>query len=121
MTENLSKEEVDIFVEKKVSELVKQLDPGKDEYIYINRCVMGDNKGIFVHNIHICPMTLDCINQLGDAYDDSELFTVNGPNLYLYLKGRMLIQTTTTWVVWRDNPFKNQYEITCEYLIKGVT
>ena len=117
---HFSKEEAEAYVEESVKLLISHIELKEGECIYVNRDLMKDGKGVFHHDIHIFPVSFDAINRMGeDAYDGSELFEKNGSNLYLYLKGRMLIQTTTTWTVYSGNPFAKRYKITCEYFIKG--
>ena len=112
---HLSKEEVERFVEESVKFLISHIELGDRDYINVNRVLINEGHAVFHHNIHIGPPEQTCDT---DIWEDSEMFEKNSSNLYLYLKGRMLIQTTSTWTVYKGDPFKKQYEITCEYFVK---
>ena len=109
--------EVEIFVNdciKKLTDFIKMED---DDYIFINRRMIKDsgNESVFNHKIIVCPSEKVCNTPF---WNDSEIFQVNNNSLFLYLKGRMLIQTTTTWEVYRNDSLGRLfrlYKLTCNY------
>ena len=112
----LLKSEVEPFVDARVKELVSHIELDDDnDSIFINREMIQDGHAVFHHMIYICPAEHVCNSEI---WEDSEVFMENGNNLYLYLKGRMLIQTTTTWEIAKGDPFKKQYKLSCNYMVK---
>lgn len=107
-TSELSNKEVEAFVKEKVKEILSKIIMKKNDSINIHRNLTEDNgRGIFVHDILVCPVE-ELVDT--DAWDSSELFNNKGNNLFLYLKGRMLIQTTTTWIIG-DNTVQCFYSV----------
>lgn len=113
--QELSKSEVNVFVEEKVKLLLSHIVKDENDAIFVNRETMNSDGGIFTHSIHICPVERSCKTKY---WENSEIFNEKGNNLFLYLKGRLLIQTTTTWEVYSGNPFVKRYKLTCNYLVK---
>lgn len=113
----LLKSEVDVFIEEKVELLLSHIQKDEKDVIFVNREIIGPDGAVFHHFIHVCPVERLCNTEY---WDNSEIFNEKDSNLFLYLKGRLLIQTTTTWEIYEihNNLFAKEFELTCNYSIK---
>lgn len=114
--EKLTKLGVNVFVENVVGLLFSNIKMGKKDKIHVHKKT-EDSKGksIFSHFINVCPIEQLCQTEY---WHNSEIFGYKDSDLFLYLKGRLLIQQTTTWTIYSGDPLVKHYECLCNYSLK---
>ncbi len=114
----LRRDQIEKYIDERVKILLDRINVQKDDLIFVSRALRNEStgRGVFDHTIHVG--SAEHISNTA-YWDGGEAFSRKGVDLFFYLKGRLLLQTTTVWTIWdtykTKGIFSERFQMYCSY------